>query len=292
MCPPLSLSRPNLLWYNIAISFTALPLSSSISSTFSFAFPHTDPPSDSHDRIMHASLNIFLVRWHITTPVTQGSWYFKPCRPYFERWQSQSICFSCFFVTATASIPYSIYGLTMFLYIRSFIGTGTFLSHWTHVTFHSCPPVCSLLPTALFQLPYFSCLVIHSDVSNYLLFISVFPYPYTQSFPAHLHSSILQQRLPLNLVSISSLLSHGDSLLTSSVRLPQSTRTSNLSQIAIVHIYSYVFSVHSLESHTILDLVPLSYYFFSCIKTQCKFCCPSLNLRKCQRWHLSSFGQP
>ena len=70
-----------------------------------------------------------------------------------------SIFFTCFFVTATVSSPYTIAGLTTELYAFPFTLAGNLLSQITPDTFlHLFHPACTLLFISLSQLPL-SCTV-------------------------------------------------------------------------------------------------------------------------------------
>ena len=80
-----------------------------------------------------------------------------------------STSFTCFFVTATVSSPYTIADLTTELYTFPFILAGNLLSQITPDTFlHPFHPACTLFFTSLSQLPL-SCTVDPKYLNSYTL---------------------------------------------------------------------------------------------------------------------------
>ena len=154
-----------------------------------------------------------------------------------------SISSTCFFVTATVSIPYTIAGFITKLYSFPLTLAGNLLSQITHNTFlHPFHLACTLFFTSVSQLPL-SCTVDPKYLNSFILgnFVSSI-FTLSLSFPPFMHMLCLDVLtfIPLlynaylqdsNFRSTSSLVSlqitissansifHGGSLLTSSVSL-------------------------------------------------------------------------
>ena len=161
-----------------------------------------------------------------------------------------SISFTCFFLTATVSSPYTIAGLITELYTFPFTIAGNLLSQITPLNFlHPFHPACTLFFTSLSQLPL-SCTVDPKYLNSFTLWhfcilrlhclFSFLPFMHRYSvfdlltfifllFNANLqHSSLCStSSLVSSQITISSANSivHGGSLLTSSVS--QSITTAN-----------------------------------------------------------------
>ena len=155
-----------------------------------------------------------------------------------------SFSFTCFFVTATVSSPFTIACLTTELYTFPFTLAGNLLLQITPYTFlHSFHSACTLLFTSLSQLPV-SCTVDPKYLNSFTLDIFVYPIFTVSSsflpfkhrysvfdlitfililFKAYLqHSSFRSTSSLVSLqikISSANTIVHGSSLLTSSVNL-------------------------------------------------------------------------
>ena len=99
-----------------------------------------------------------------------------------------SISFTCFFVTATVSSPYTITGLTTELYTFPFTLAGNLLSQITpDILLHPFHPACTLFFTSLSQ-PPLSCTVDPKYLNSFTLgtFVSSI-YTVSSSFPPFMH---------------------------------------------------------------------------------------------------------
>ena len=92
---------------------------------------------------------LFLILSFLITPIANLNIFIS----------ANSISSTCFFVTATVSIPYTIAGFTTELYTFPFTLAGNLLSQITHDTLlHLFHPACTLFFTSLSQ-PLLSCTV-------------------------------------------------------------------------------------------------------------------------------------
>ena len=194
----------------------------------------------------------FLILSFLVTPIVNLSIFIS----------ATSISFTCFFVTATVSRPYTIAGLTTELYTFPFTLAGNLLSQITPDTFlHPFHPACTLFYTSLSQ-PPLSCTVYLKYLNFFTLrtFVSSI-FTASLSFPPFMQRYLVFDLLtfiPLlsnayfqdsNLRSTSSMVSsqitissansivHGGSLLTSSVSLSIITANRNGSRAEFLPKY-------------------------------------------------------
>ena len=133
------------------------------------------------------------------------------------------ISYTCFFVTATVSIPYTIAGLTTELYIFPFTLAGNLLSQITPDTFlHPFLPASIILFTSLSQLP-FSYTVNPKYLNPLLLALFCSPSSLFLRHFLHLHTDI---RFLTYLLSFLFFPTHTFSILVSGPLLPWSLRKS------------------------------------------------------------------
>ena len=101
----------------------------------------------------------FLILYFLITPIANLNIFIS----------ATSISSTCFFVTATVSIPYTIAGLTSELYTFFFTLSGNLLSQITHNTLlHPFHPACTLFFTFLSQ-PPLSCTVDPKYLNSFAL---------------------------------------------------------------------------------------------------------------------------
>ena len=155
-----------------------------------------------------------------------------------------SISFTCFFVTATVSSPYTVAGLITKLYTFPFTLAGNLLLQITPETFlHPFHPACILLFTSLSQLPLsctvdpkylnsftlgtflsslfivslsFSPFMLRYSVFDLLTFISLLSNTYLKHSSLRSTSSLVYWQIT---ISSANSIVHGGSLVTSSVSL-------------------------------------------------------------------------
>ena len=102
---------------------------------------------------------LFLILSFLITPIANLNIFIS----------ATSISSTCFFVTSTVSIPYTIAGLTTKLYTFPFSLAGNLLSQITHNTLlHPFHPACTLFFTCLSQAP-FSCTVDPKYLNSFAL---------------------------------------------------------------------------------------------------------------------------
>ena len=169
------------------------------------------------------------------------------------------ISFTCFFVTAAVSSPYTIAGLTTELYTFPFTLAGNLLSQITpDALLHQFHPACTLFFTSLSQLPL-SCTVDPKYLNSFTLdtFVSSI-FTISSSFPAFMHRYSVFDLLTFIPLLSKAYLQHSSLRSTSSLVSSQITISSANS---IVHCRSLLI-LHplacplSLQTRTDLTLIP------------------------------------
>ena len=184
----------------------------------------------------------FLIFFFLVTPIANFSIFIS----------ATSIFFTCFFVTATVSSPYTIAGLTTELYTFPFTLAGNLLSQITlNTLLYPFHPACTLFFTSLSQTPL-SCTVDPKYLNSFTLgtflssiftvsssfppfthrysvfdlltFIPLFSNPYFQDSNLRSTSSLVSSQIT---ISSANSIVHGGSLLTSSVSLSIITANRN-----------------------------------------------------------------
>ena len=180
----------------------------------------------------------FLILSFFVTPIANLSIFIS----------ATSISFTCFFVTATVSSPYTLAGLTTKLYTFSFTLAGTLLSQITPHTFlHPFYPACPLFFISLSQLPLF-CIVNPKYLNAFTLgtFVSSI-FTVSLSFPPFMHRYLVFDLLTFIPLLSNAYLQHSSLRSTSSLVSSQITILSAGKICSCFYIFLRTDHIHPAE---------------------------------------------
>ena len=168
-----------------------------------------------------------------------------------------SISFTCFFVTATVSSPYTIVGLTTKLYTFPFTLAGNLLSQITPDSFlHPFHPGYTHFFTSLSQLPL-SCTVDPKYLNSFTLstFVSSI-FTVSSSFPPFMHRYSVFDLLTFIPLLSNAYLQHSSLCSTSFCLRKSQYDQQTASSTVVLSLLHPLFFPLSLQTETDLKLIP------------------------------------